>query len=300
MRTAAAAVAGGVCLLLPACSAGGDSSARGAAPGGTAAGAARAAAPAAAGSGAAHAGPGAAALAKLAPAGGQSVIRRASLTLRTSDPRAAAGRASQLATGAGGYVSAENTTMGNGHPALVTVTITVKVPAAAYQQVLSKLARLGRPVTQAQQAQDVTQAVADVSSRVRSAQAAITQLRALLARAGSVNSLLSVQDQINTEEAGLEALQAQARALAGQTAYATVSLLLVTPAPAAHHRAAAHGGFPGGLAAGWRGLRAAVSWLLTGVGAALPFILPLAVLALGWYAARRWLSRRGAGAGTTG
>src|SRR5262249_47959053 len=81
-----------------------------------------------------------------------------------------------------------------------------------------------------QQAQDVTGTVADVNSRVASAEAAIAQLRKLLTRAGSVGALLTVQEQINQEEASLEALQSQQRALARETAYATISLT-VTPCP---------------------------------------------------------------------
>ena len=74
----------------------------------------------------------------------------------------------------------------------------------------------------------MTQQVADVTSRVASAQAAIAQLRALLRQAGSVSALLDVQEQINSQESDLEALQAQQRALARATTFATVSLLLVS------------------------------------------------------------------------
>ena len=72
-----------------------------------------------------------------------------------------------------------------------------------------------------------------MSSRVASDQAAITQLRALLKDAGNVGDLLSVQDQINSEESDLESMLAQQQALNHETAYATVKLTLVGPiAPA--------------------------------------------------------------------
>ena len=82
---------------------------------------------------------------------------------------------------------------------------------------------------------DVTQQVADVGSRVASAQAAISQLRALLKRAGSVGALLSVQDEINSQEASLEALLAQQRSLAHETSYATVTVTLI-----GHHAKIVH------------------------------------------------------------
>ncbi len=117
-----------------------------------------------------------------------------------------------------------------------------------------------------QQASDVTGEVADVTSRVTSARAAIAQLRALLRRAGSVNSLLNVQNQINAEESMLEELQAQQRALAHETSYATVSLrILSSRAPPVIHKRHSHG-FLAGLSAGWRALKEVMTSLLTGAG----------------------------------
>src|SRR5262249_59235543 len=77
------------------------------------------------------------------------------------------------------------------------------------------------------------------------------QLRRLLARAGTVSSLLKVQEQINAQESDLEALQSQQRALARETAYGTVSVRLVSkqaPPPARPVKLAS--GFTGGPAAG--------------------------------------------------
>jgi hypothetical protein len=55
-----------------------------------------------------------------------------------------------------------------------------------------------------------------------------------------------------------------------------------------------------GLKAGWHGLTRAVSVLLTGAGAALPFAVVAAILAYPAYRTRRWYqNRRTAPAGTT-
>lgn len=240
---------------------------------------------------------GGAALTGLASA--QSIIYTASLTVRAGQLTRAAAKASQLAKAAGGYVSAENTALNRAHPDQSTVRLQLKIPVASYQRVLGALSSLGTRQAESQHAQDVTQTVADVTSRVASAQAAIAQLRKLLARAGSVSSLLDVQNQINTEEASLEALQAQQRALAHETAYGTVSLLLVAkPAAGVKHHGQS-GGFLRGLAAGWHGLVRVVAALLTAAGAALPFAVILAAAGyLGWRG-RRWLLRHRSAAGGT-
>jgi hypothetical protein len=232
-------------------------------------------------------------LASLRIPGGQSVIYTATLTVQASDVSAAADRASQIALSAGGYVSSEDTTAAGSH-VRPRAMVQLKIPVAAYPASLVSLARLGKKLSESQHAEDVTQVVADVTSRVASAKAAIAQLRSLLARAGSVGSLLQVQNEINTEESNLEALQSQQRALSGETSYGTVTLLLVSRPVAAvvHHRVKLGSGFTGGFGAGWQALRDVISWALTGAGAMLPFVIPVALAAFGGYRARRWRNRR--------
>ena len=290
----------GACLLAAGCSSGG-ASANGASAGGTSAGSGAApaalpgrvpGAPAANAAGSAGSGASAGLTAVPLP-GGQSVIFTATLSLRAKDIQATVARATQLAQAAGGYVSGEHASMTQSWHSKAMVSIQFKVPAADYQSTLGALSALGAKRSETQQAQDVTGTVADVNSRVASAQAAIAQLRKLLSRAGTVGGLLNVQEQINQEEASLEALQSQQRALARETTYATISMTVTGPPPRAHHHPhQAVAGFLGGLAAGWRALRVVVAGLLTAAGAVLPFAIPLGLAALAAVATRRWLGRR--------
>ena len=226
--------------------------------------------------------------------GGQSVIFTATLSLHATDIQATVAKATQLAQAAGGYVSGEHASMTQSRHRKAMVSIQFKVPAADYQSTLAALSALGAKRSETQQAQDVTGTVADVNSRVASAEAAIAQLRKLLSHAGTVGGLLTVQEQINQEEASLEALQSQQRALARETSYATISMTVTGPPPPPSHHKTHPGvaGFLGGLAAGWRALRVVVAALLTLAGAVLPFAIPLGLAALAAVATRRWLGRR--------
>ena len=229
----------------------------------------------------------------------QQLVYTAQLTVRAKNVASALSTATSIVTSAGGYVSAENSTgPGAGQPASsATATVTLKIPAAVYPATLAKLTGtgLGTQLSLQQQAQDVTQQVADVSSLVASDQAAIAQLRALLKDAGNVGDLLNVQDQINNETSNLESMLAQQQALNHETAYATVTLTLVGPkAPAKPPaKAAPPPGLAGGLTDGWHALRVTVSWLLTVLGAVAPFVAALAVIGgLGWWVRRRLARRR--------
>jgi hypothetical protein len=228
---------------------------------------------------------------------GQQLIYTAQLTVRAGDVSKAISRATGIVASAGGYVSAENASSNPNHPAQSTATIELKIPVAVYATTLSELTQgsLGTQLSLQQQAQDVTQQVADVSSRVTSDEAAITQLRALLTHAGSVADLLSVQDQINSEESDLEAMRAQQTALNHETAYATVTLTILSPTVVhkpAKPKPKPTPGLANGLSAGWHALRVSLSWLLVLFGAVAPFAAVIAVFGALGYWGHRWFTRR--------
>jgi len=226
---------------------------------------------------------------------GQQVTYTAQLTVRAKNVGAAVSQATRIVTSSGGYVSAENAASDPDHPANATATIELKIPAVAYQSILASLSggALGAQLSLQQQAQDVTQQVADVNSQVTSDQAAIAQLRALLGHAGSVSDLLAVQNQINQEESALEGMEAQQRALDHETAFATVTLTVLGPkaAPPKPARPAPPPSLGHGLSGGWHALRLTVDWLLAILGAVAPFAAALGVLAFLAYSARRRFRR---------
>jgi hypothetical protein len=222
---------------------------------------------------------------RLAPA--QAIVYTADLSMRAGDVPRAAGEAKRIVTAAGGYVGNENATDEAGsHP---SATITFKIPAAKYQGVLDQLASpsVGRRLSLRQQADDVTQEVADVASRVKSAQATLASFRKLLNRAGSVDDVVRLEQEIATRESDLESLQARQKSLSAQTSYATVTLRLEGTAVTRHDHAKATG-FSGGVSSGWRAFTAFLGGLALVVGWLLPFLGLGALLGLpAW-----WLWRR--------
>jgi hypothetical protein len=228
--------------------------------------------------------------ARLVPASSQ-IVYTAQLKVRARDVGKAVASATQIVTDAGGYVSAEDAASDPDHPGSATATIELKIPVAGFSQTLASLSggSLGTQLSLKQQAQDVTQQVADVNSQVTSDQAAIAQLRELLKHAGSVGDLLQVQNQINTAESQLEDMQAQQRALSHETAFATLTLTILGPKAAA--RAAKPAPPPGlvnGLAGGWHAFRLTLDWLLAILGAVAPFAAVAgAATYAGWRIRRR-------------
>jgi Domain of unknown function (DUF4349) len=232
---------------------------------------------------------------------GQQLIYTASLTVRAHSVSAAVSRATAIAAGEGGYVSSENASNDPNHPDQSTATVELKIPVALYSAALHDLTQpsLGTQLSLQQQTQDVTEQVANVNSRVTSDEAAIAQLQSLLKHAGTIGGLLSVQEQINSQESDLEAMQAQQSSLNHETSYATVTLTVLGPRTVPKPAKQAHTpGLVNGLAAGWHAFRTSVSWLLAIVGAVAPFAAIIAAIAGLAYLGRRRFIRRGRRAGT--
>jgi hypothetical protein len=230
---------------------------------------------------------------RLAPA--QAIVYTADLSMRAGDVPRAAATAKQIVTAVGGYVGNENATDGAGsHP---SATITFKIPSARYQGVLDQLAssRVGTRLSLHQQADDVTQEVADVASRVKSAKATLASFRKLEDRAQSIDDVVELEQEISTRESDLESLQARQKSLSSQTSYATVTLRLEGPAVTRHpHRKSS--GFGGGASSGWHAFTTFLGGLALVVGWLLPF-LGLAAL-LGLPALWIWRRRRSTPSGT--
>lgn len=285
------------CLLLTAC-AGSSSKSASSQAGLKQSGHGALAAPAPAGRLAQNGAAGSAAVetAGLAPAN-VSIVYTASMTVRSADVATAAERVTAIVVAAGGYIADEQASSAASGPVGRTIDLTLKIPVASYQVALAQLSSpaLGKQISMQQQATDVTQQVANVNSLVTSEQAAINALQRLLNRAASVSGLLQVQQQISSDESTLNSLLAQQRALDHETSYATVTMTLVsTPRHQVAHRKSGSHGFVAGLSAGWRALRDATGAVLTALGAALPFLIVIVILAGLGYAGWRRFAKRGA------
>lgn len=213
----------------------------------------------------------------------RQVIVTAEIRVRSVDVQRDADRAAQQATTLGGIVSGD---VRGGSGAQQTADLVLRVPPERVDQLLDALAGFGEEVSRSVSTEDVTTVKADVDSRVESLQASLDRLRGLLADAGDITDLVSLERELAARESDLESLQAQQRALGDQISLATVSLSLVAEAPEPEETAA---GFVGGLETGWDAFRSVGSALLTALGASLPFLLLVGLIVgtVGWVSRRR-------------
>jgi hypothetical protein len=211
---------------------------------------------------------------------GVHIIRTATLTVQVKDVPQALDKARTAAEDAGGMVGDETTDRdGRGHE---RSRVVLRVPQERYEQVLGDLAGTGRLIERNKKAQDVTDQVVDVDSRVKSQRASVARVRELMDKATKLSDVVALEGELSTRESDLEALLAQQASLKDRTSLATITLSLTeTPVKPAGHKDE-DPGFTDAVAGGWGAFVTMLRWVAVAVGAVLPFAVVGGLLVFVW------------------
>ncbi|MCH5672286.1 DUF4349 domain-containing protein [Streptomyces gilvus] len=208
-----------------------------------------------------------------------SIIRTASLTVQVKDVPKALDEARTTTESAGGYVGDETT--GRDPEGREHTRVVLRVPVDRYDQVLADLQGTGRLIDRTAKAEDVTDQVVDVDSRVKSQRVSVARVRELMDRATKLSDVVALEGELSSREADLEALLAQQASLKDRTSMATITLSLSeTPVKAAAKDDGP--GFLDALTGGWHAFVTMLRWLAVAFGAVLPFAAVAVLLVLAW------------------
>ncbi|MFE0515240.1 DUF4349 domain-containing protein [Streptomyces sp. NPDC058964] len=226
------------------------------------------------------------------------IIRTASLTVRVKDVPKALDEARATAESAGGYVGKETTGRDSrGHE---RTRVVLRVPTDRYDEVLTDLQGTGKLIDRSTKAQDVTDQVVDVESRIRTQRASVARVRELMDKAAKLSDVVTLEGELSSRESDLEALLARQASLKDRTSLATITLSLSeTPVK----KAAKDDGAPGftdAVTGGWHAFVTMLRWIALALGAVLPFAVPAALLLLLWLRVVRPRRARRAAAGEEG
>ena len=220
----------------------------------------------------------------------RKLARRADIALTVTDVDAAAGKVRAIAASARGLVLSESISSEPDSPDQGGFsTITISVPAEALDATLDRLAELGEVHSRHTYTDDVTAQYVDTESRVKTMEASVERVRALMGQATRLADIVSLEAELSRRQADLEAMQAQLAALEDSVQLAPVEVSLSTD-EAALEEGTDDTGFLAGLAAGWSAFTTSVSVLLTALGAVLPFMVAAALVLVPLVV---WLRRRG-------
>ncbi|MGV9315283.1 DUF4349 domain-containing protein [Streptomyces sp. NPDC003691] len=218
-------------------------------------------------------------------------IRTAELQVEVSDVGKAVAAARRIAEAEGGYVSEESSGYENGTGAEGSDSsrIVLRVPQERYGAVLASLSKGGRLISVESSTKDVTGEVVDVTSRIATQRASVARVRELMDRASQLSDIVSLEAELGRRQADLESLLAQQSSLKDRAALSTLTLDYREPEP--REKRPEQDDDPGVLDAletGWDALVTVVRWIVIVLSAMLPFLVLLALGAVGW----RWQRSR--------
>lgn len=227
---------------------------------------------------------------------GRMIARDAWLAIAVEDVDEAAGQVRARAVAADGWVVSEQVEPDHSPDVYDGFAeIVISVPSTALDGTLADLAPIGEVTSSTMTSEDVTSQHTDTTARIETLEASITRLRGLMEDTGGIEEIVALERELAQREADLDALRALAESLEGdvERSSITISLRESNPEEPAPQPEQDRTGFTGGLASGWDAFVNTVGFLLTALGALLPFLIVAAIVAVPvlWWR-RRYLARQ--------
>lgn len=219
------------------------------------------------------------------------VVKTGSVTLQVAGGRLSDTMAnlSTQAVGLGGFVASSAQSSGS----FSSGDVTLRVPTASFEALVSDVQRLGKVTTLTTTGQDVTSQYVDLQARIQSLQSARTQFQQILAKAQTIPDILSVESQIADLQTQIEQLQGQLQVLNDQANYSTLTAHITEVSNAGTPQSKSSNGLSKAWAHARHGFTHGVEAVVSAMGGIAVFILfatVLGVLArLGWIYLRRRL-----------
>jgi hypothetical protein len=221
----------------------------------------------------------------------RKIIRNADLQLEANAPEEAQAKITQIAESKSGFV-VESTQSSSDVKATTrdTVTMTVRVPSAKFDEALSEIRQTAsRVITESVKGQDVTEEFIDIEARLKTQKALEEQFLEIMKRSNSVEDALNVQTEIARVRGEIEKIEGRKRFLESQASLSTIKIKLQTPAVFSANSSGFFGRLGEALGNGFDAALSFVLVFVTALIALLPFLL---LIVLPIYLVIRYLLRK--------
>ena len=214
----------------------------------------------------------------------RKIIRNAELNLETDAPAEALQKITQIAESNGGFV-VESTQSSSDVKTTTrdTVTMTIRVPSAKFNETLEEIRKTGnRVIVETVKGQDVTEEFIDIEARLKAKKALEEQFLEIMKRANSVDEALNIQRQIADVRGEIEQIEGRKRFLENQSALSTIKVKLQSPTAFAANSSGVFFQLSQSLSKGFDAALSFILFFVTAIVALLPFfiliVLPIYLL----------------------
>ncbi len=163
-----------------------------------------------------------------------------------------------------------------------TGVITFMVPADKFDETIDSVSRLGKVQNEHISGQDVSAQYVDLQARLANEEAQRNAMLALLAKAQSVQDIISVQNQLGQITQQIEELKGQIQYLDHNTSYSTVSVQIVESGAPTAAPTGDTWGFVTAISDAAHNFVTTINYMITGLGAIGPVVVLLALAYAVW------------------
>ncbi len=210
---------------------------------------------------------------------GQQLAIAAHATMQSDDVRAAVDRITTTVAARGGRIASADIDYAqpadSDDTASSRATLVVAIPPGELSAVRGVLEDAGDVLSYDQLAEDVTDQLADLDTRIANQRASIERIRELYANAADVDSIVRIEAELTNRETVLEQLLATQQQVTDRVAMSTLTIDITTSPTAAEPDDDGGAGLGDALAAGWSAFAGGVFAVVLGLAAALPFVVTL-------------------------
>ncbi len=151
---------------------------------------------------------------------GRDIIYTARISVETADVAAAAAQANSIIEALGGFTFTQDARTQDRAYTMLTFRIRPEQFATA----LDRLSKVGELVEQTVNAEDVTDIVVDLNSRISTAEISVDRLRNFLSQATDMEGVAELERELASRESDLERLRGQLQSLQARVDLATIIL----------------------------------------------------------------------------
>lgn len=217
---------------------------------------------------------------------GRKIIYDGWLSLEVSDVDVAADQIKSIAEEMGGYISQTSISKGD---SVKTGSVTLRVPQADFYTVIERIELLGNLKNKNIGSEDVTERYVDLKARLENAQYEEKRLLEIMDKADQVSDMLEIERELSRIREQIEVYTGQLTYLESRVEYATITVTLSEPRPAAPLPEV---DWDATVKTGLQGLFVVIQGLIY-----LAFIIiPIAAIGIPIYYVYKWRRRKKAGA----
>lgn len=208
-----------------------------------------------------------------------AVISTGTVSLESADVGEARFEVRKIVDRFRGTVTEHETTTGD-EGEITTARLVLRVPSARFSEVTAELEEVATLTDSTSASQDVSTEVVDVEARIRAQSKSVARIEALLARAENLQQIVTIESQLSSRQAELDALLSRQTYLKDQTSQSTITVYIEQPDERSDDPDDTDDGFLGGLRDGWDSFVTGFGAVLTVVGFLVPWLVLLLLIGI--------------------